>query len=253
MSSPHLITIGISHYCEKARWALDRAGIDYRESAYLPLFHLPAARAAGGRSTPILVTEHGAFHDSTDILHYADSYLPPAQRLFPDETHSDDVAALEDRLDAELGPAARVWAYAHLLEGDPAATRALLAQRCPRHQAWLFRALQPAIFRLMRQGLRIGPTSADWALSRLQPLFDDLDARLADGRPYLCGDRLSAADITFASLAAPIVDLQDVVPAPVATTRLPVAFVAGRQQFRARPSGAFLARLWQTERSRRLR
>lgn len=253
MSTPRLITIGISHYCEKARWALDRAGIDYRESAHLPLFHLPAARRAGGRSTPILVTAHGSFHDSTDILHYADSHLPPALRLFPDDPRSDDVAALEDRLDAELGPAARVWAYAHLLDGDPAATRALLAARCPRPEAWLFRALQPAIFKLMRQGLRIGPTSAAWALSRLQPVFDDIDQRLADGRPFLCGDRFTAADLTFACLAAPIVDLQDVLPAAVADTDLPPAFVAGRQAFRARPSGAWLARLWQTERGRRLR
>ena len=27
------ITIGPSHYCEKARWALERAGLDYREFA----------------------------------------------------------------------------------------------------------------------------------------------------------------------------------------------------------------------------
>ena len=32
---PTLITIPISHYCEKARWALDRAGVAYRERAHL--------------------------------------------------------------------------------------------------------------------------------------------------------------------------------------------------------------------------
>ena len=56
MSQHRLITIAISHYCEKARWALDRAGITYVESAHVPLAHLVFTKAAGGSSTPILVT-----------------------------------------------------------------------------------------------------------------------------------------------------------------------------------------------------
>ena len=43
-----LITIPISHYCEKARWALDRAGVDYEEHPHLQLIHRIAVRRAGG-------------------------------------------------------------------------------------------------------------------------------------------------------------------------------------------------------------
>src|SRR5215475_11254459 len=46
-----LITIPISHYCEKARWALDRAGIAFREERHVQLVHRVAARRAGGGST----------------------------------------------------------------------------------------------------------------------------------------------------------------------------------------------------------
>ena len=50
-----LITIPISHYCEKARWALDRAGIPYRERAHLQAIHWFAVRRAGGaRTVPVL-------------------------------------------------------------------------------------------------------------------------------------------------------------------------------------------------------
>ena len=45
--------------------------------------------------------------------------------------------------------------------------------------------------------------------------FDFVGELLADGRPYLCGDRFTAADLTFAALAAPMV-----VP-PEYTVRLP--------------------------------
>ncbi len=33
--SRRLLTIPISHYCEKARWALDRAGLDYVEERHV--------------------------------------------------------------------------------------------------------------------------------------------------------------------------------------------------------------------------
>lgn len=39
-----LITIRGSHYCEKARWALDRCHVPYTEKAYMPMMHiLPVA------------------------------------------------------------------------------------------------------------------------------------------------------------------------------------------------------------------
>ena len=40
-----LITIPISHYCEKARWALDRAGIEYREERHIQGVHQIAGPA----------------------------------------------------------------------------------------------------------------------------------------------------------------------------------------------------------------
>ena len=34
-----LITIPMSHYCEKARWGLAHAGVEYVEEAHLQVFH----------------------------------------------------------------------------------------------------------------------------------------------------------------------------------------------------------------------
>ncbi|MEZ4340912.1 MAG: hypothetical protein R3B82_30175, partial [Sandaracinaceae bacterium] len=41
-----LVTIAFSHYCEKARWALDLRRVPYRERRYLPAMHLLATRRA---------------------------------------------------------------------------------------------------------------------------------------------------------------------------------------------------------------
>ncbi len=65
--APLLVTIPISHYCEKARWALDRAGIAYREQPHIQLIHIAAARrAGGGRTVPVLVTGDGATIGDSD-------------------------------------------------------------------------------------------------------------------------------------------------------------------------------------------
>ncbi len=49
--SARLVTIPISHFCEEARWALDRAGVEYVEQPHLQLVHVIAARSVGGGRT----------------------------------------------------------------------------------------------------------------------------------------------------------------------------------------------------------
>ena len=43
-----LVTIPISPFCEKARWALDRAGLAYREERHVQGASVVAALRAGG-------------------------------------------------------------------------------------------------------------------------------------------------------------------------------------------------------------
>ena len=79
-----LLTIPISHFCEKARWALERAGLDYAEERHVQGVHIIVARRAGGGETvPVLIADEGVLHESEDILRYADEHLDEEQRLFP--------------------------------------------------------------------------------------------------------------------------------------------------------------------------
>src|SRR5207237_1280936 len=80
-----LITIPISHYCEKARWALEHAGLGYREERHVQGFHrLAARRAGGGRTVPVLVAPDHVIPESEQIVAWADDRLPPERRLLPD-------------------------------------------------------------------------------------------------------------------------------------------------------------------------
>lgn len=75
---------GISHYCEKVRWALDLSGCEYTEDMHPPGLHLFAtipATAARASMTPVLVCPDGSVHwDSTEII----SFLVKACTLSPE-------------------------------------------------------------------------------------------------------------------------------------------------------------------------
>ena len=79
-----LVTIPISHYCEKARWALDRAGIAYVEDPHLQAFHYIATlRAGGGVTAPVMTHPGGVLPDSNAIMRWADAQQRLASPLYP--------------------------------------------------------------------------------------------------------------------------------------------------------------------------
>jgi glutathione S-transferase len=198
-----LITMPHSHYAEKARWALDWLSLPYTEDPHVPLLHRLATRRHGGRSVPVLV--HGARQcvDSTDILVHADSVCG-GDRLYPrDPAQRAEVEALEERFDEVLGPHTRRWAYAQLLT-HTALLRRMMSRGVPRLEANLLPVLMPVVITVVRNALRITPDSAERSLQRVLGVFEEVGERLKDGRSFLLGERFSAADIAFASLAAPV-------------------------------------------------
>jgi glutathione S-transferase len=201
-----LVTIPISHYCEKARWALERTGMRYREEPHVQIIHrLAARRAGGGITVPVLVTPDGVIGDSAAILDWVDERTAPEHRLYPAQPgERSEVEAVCRRLDAELGPAGRRLMYVHML----AERELMLSFNNQGVPAWEDRALRwgwPLATRFARHalGIRSGVEVQDEAIVWRE--LDFVAGLLADGRPYLFGERFGAADLTFAALSAPLV------------------------------------------------
>jgi glutathione S-transferase len=201
-----LITIPISHYCEKARWALDRVGMPYREERHVQGIHRLAARRAGGGGTvPVLVTHDGVLRQSGQILRWVDDRTPKEQRLFPAERGArDEAESLCRRLDEGLGPWGRRLMYMHMLGQRELALRFNNAGV----PGWEDRAIRhgwPLMARFVRHAVGIRPGIEVEDEQAVRREFDFVAARLADDRPYLCGGRFGAADLTFAALSASVV------------------------------------------------
>jgi glutathione S-transferase len=250
-----LVTIPISHYCEKARWALDRSDLPYREERHVQLFHYVAAlRAGGGATVPVLVVEGSrALSDSTDILGWLDERVPGS--LYPDGgTAREEVLALEDRFDEVLGPATRRVVYFHLMDHDaalryndagvPRIERAVLAA-----SVGVARSL---VKRFIRARLRVTSGAIPGDLAAIRGVFDQVAARVT-GRRYLVGDGFTAADLTFASLAAPVL-----LPAEYGSplpdrSGVPTPLRDLVDEMRRHPAGAYALRLYREERRAKAR
>jgi len=254
---PRLITLAFSHYNEKARWALDRYGIEYREERHMPFFcSMAVAAATRGRggtadrassrfSTPVLLLGDGrALTDSTAIVAFAASNDPS---FFP----NDEVTSLVDHYGDHLGPYTRALAYWHVLR-HPGMIEQLADDNVGRWEARAFRMLVPFARPNLKRLLNLSEALRDKAMTRMREELDAAAVRLKTS-PYLCGARFTAADLTFAALLSPVLCISRkegfsaVLPSLDDFDEEARAIV---EETRAHPAGRFALRMFAEERRR---
>jgi glutathione S-transferase len=244
-----LITIPFSHYCEKARWALDHTGAPYVEDPYLPGLHIRPARRAGGRSVPVLVTPERTLTDSSDILRHCDAMAPADRKLYPrDPLAKREVETIEALCNGPLGLSSRVFVYHHALP-TPWSLLRMIRPGLTKAQALVFPFVLPLVRPRIRRMYRVDAPNAAEALEKIHGVFAELGARLKSG-PWLVGDGLTAADITFASLAAPMLGPAGHPAMSGAFEEVPEPLRSIMAELRATLAGEHALRLYRTHRGK---
>jgi glutathione S-transferase len=207
---PVLWHISISHYNEKARWALDHKRLPHRRRAVPGGFHMPIAFAltrGAGYTFPILVLDGEAIGDSTAIIGALERRCPEPALYPEDPVERRRALDIEDWLDEEFAPALRLLGF-HEMTRDPERLSALMDQFLPPAARGNQAARDMATrFTSAFTGTRYGVKSEEAAeRARLKVLagLDRLEAEL-DGNEYLVGDAFSVADLTAAALFYPLV------------------------------------------------
>jgi glutathione S-transferase len=206
-SLPTLWQIDVSHYSEKARWALAWKGVEHRRRAPIPGVHMAVALwlTRGGQITfPVLSLDGRRIGDSTAIIaaleeRYSEPPLYPAD---PEQRRR--ALELEDFFDEELGPHIRQLAW-HELGNDRESFTALMEHAAPGPLARVPGAT--AAYARAYTSLRFAARSegaAERGRAKVLAALDRLEAELGDGE-YLVGESFTVADLTAASLFYPLV------------------------------------------------
>lgn len=198
--------------------ALDLAGLHYEEDVFPPCVHISPVLAVNklGNSKgdpystkiPVLVThDQGVLADSAHIVKYANDRLAAAGEavLYPDG-FVEEIEALEKLFADQLGVWTRVVCYQDLILTDDWRTLKVLCQFAPPSRTFYFRLFWYPILAIMKNYLTITRANADACLAKIEAHFQEVGERLErGGGRFLVGDRFTAADLTFASMAALLV------------------------------------------------
>lgn len=204
---PTLWQIDVSHFSEKARWALAWKGVEHRRRSPVPGAHMAVSLwlTRGAHHTfPVLSMDGRRIGDSTAIVAALEESHPEPPLYPADPEERRRALELEDYFDETLGPAIRLLAW-HELGRDRERFEALMRETAPPPLA---RFSGPtAAYARIYTGLRFrvrSPEAAERARDDVLAALDRLERELGDGE-YLVGEGFSVADLTAASLFYPLV------------------------------------------------
>lgn len=200
---PRYISFPPSSDCENGRWLLRRYGIEYREERHTMPFFALAIYWNHGKSIPLYLDGKLSLDGLRSLIDHFDAQAPDDRKLIlPGQ--EEETNRLWTHYNVDMGSATVTWAYYHLLPHwgimlDP------LSIGTPVYERLTVKFLYPLPAGLLWFLLKLSRAKADAALTTLRTVFAEVSQRLADGRPYLLGDRMSIADIAFAVSGAPLV------------------------------------------------
>lgn len=219
-----------SHFCEKARWALDYKRVSYRVVNLLPGLHAHAVKKVAPQScVPVLVVDRGtAIQESSAIINYLDRSHPDPALTPADAAQAREALAWEEYLDEHVGVALRLCYYYHALP-DRALTLRFMLDGAPWYARPLLTLGYSQVRAEMQRRMNINDDTNRQSQAQLLAAFDKLDETLQERR-FLVGDRFSRADLTACALLSPLCLPDD----RQASDRFPQPLLAVREHVKGR-------------------
>jgi glutathione S-transferase len=204
-STPVLWQIKVSHYNEKARWALDYKRVQHRRVTPMPLFGtLPAAwLMTRGVTFPVLRLGGRAIGDSTAIIAALEERYPEPPLYPADPGQRARALELEEFFDEQLAPYVRRLGWWHMTLHP----RELFVTAFPDSSPLVRAALRPSApltTVAMRRRYGLSEASAEAARAKVLAAMELIEAEIGPSG-YLVGDSFSVADLAASALSTPFV------------------------------------------------
>jgi glutathione S-transferase len=195
-----------SPYNEKARWGLALKGVDFSARTVLPGPHAGRMRRLSGQTrTPVLVMDQTVIPNSSDILAALERRYPKPAIAPADPVENAHALELQQWLDDDIGPRLRKVVL-HSMMG----AYGYIAETFAGDQSWpmrtIYRIVLPLAAQKIRKGNGIGgPEDIADGHVAISEALEFVAPHNRNGR-YLVGACFSIADLTAASILAPVVN-----------------------------------------------
>lgn len=193
---PKLITMPGSHYCERARWALDYFDIEFQEEPHVMRIHRHyTSKHKAGTSVPVLVMDDRVLETSGEILAWASAGAGAY-----DESDYEVAQMIND----SLGEFMRPFCYWYILQLSSWKIGGFYNEGAPLWERAFFQVVFPIFRGKIIEGFGLNEALVKKLKKEIDEVMDSVADRIAvDG--YLNGNHFTIADLTFAALAGPLV------------------------------------------------
>ena len=238
----------LSLYCEKTRWHLDHKQLPYRCRDLIPGLHLSLAHWLAGIPTlPVLRTDITTIGDSTDIALWLEQAFSEHSLLPEPGIERERVLAHEAYYD-ELGDHVRRCVWSLAVDGPQVEQIFFGFSGYSALSRWIGRHTVPVLRRMLRWRFRLQPDRITDSWARVSAALDYSEALLHqrdDG--YLVNDRFTLADLTAASMLAPLIGPPG---SPWSDARIGIEPGPEREALRDRPIGRWVTHMYERHRGK---
>jgi glutathione S-transferase len=239
MTHPILWHLDMSHFNEKARWALDYKHIPHeRRSVFPGTQEIRARTLRGGTSTlPVIEIDKTRIGDSTHIIEELERRWPDPPLYPADPEQRRKALELEDFFDEHCAHEMRRVIFDELLRHPELMAKAAGTDR--RRGGAAVGMVYPVVDRAVRWKYKVNEEATAEAREVVLRAMDRIEQELGPSG-YLVGDSFSVADLTAAAIFAVLV-LPPEFPYPqLEPEELPDGLREWREPLTARPAWRYV-------------
>lgn len=153
---------------------------------------------------PILIVDKEAIQGSANIIDWAQRYSSELSKSLTPSSDIEKCLEIEKRLDDVAGVHVRRFYYSEAVVDHPCELRRIFSKDLSFMNKMVLRGSWSMVRKLMIKGMDLGKDQGEESKRIIEQELDWIDGLLSNGGSFLVGDKFSRADLTAASLLAPI-------------------------------------------------
>jgi len=250
--APTFVSNNVGGSDEIARWVLDMNDILYKDEPHAPRFATTVVNKMTGEpglnNNPVLIKTDALLYSTDSIVKYFDQRSLPSKKLVPDDPQKKkEVLDLYNLFIGDYEYETSRYIYSLILPNRSFAS-SLFTKRIPWNEKLTYKISYSALSGGLQKELHLSESTPEERLVYIKTIFKKVDDLLSDGRKYLTGNKLTLADIAFASVSASLIVPDEFGGVMATINDTPDELRNAINELRTTAAGQFVLRLYHEDR-----